>query len=710
MDANLRQTRPTRRVALRAIMLLMVVSAAAFLVLILTLPSPPDNFPAQAGEVAQQNIQAPRTVEYVSQILTEQARQSAENQVAPVYAPPDPAIARLQIEHLRSALQYITVVRNDIFASPEQKLADLGKMQDLHLDEETANALLGLPQNRWDSLQQETLSVLEQVMRSSIRQDELETVRRSIPTLVSLALSEDQAQLVADLVSAFVVPNSFFSPELTELARQAAREAVEPVTQTFIEGETIIQSGEVVTDFHIEALTKLGLIQPPENPQNGYLGTGALILVAAGFVWMYFLRRRPAMLNNLRSLVIIALLFLAFLIGARLLVNRSVMPYIYPLSAFGLLLGVLFGQELGLVLSFVLAVLAGYGVPNSLDLTLFYLFPALTGVLALGRAQRVAHFFRAGVVIALTGFAMVLAYRWPFVTTDLRGLVELSLAAIFNGVAATSITLLLQYLLAQFLGLVTPLQLLEISRPDFPLLQFFLRNAPGTYQHSLQVANLAEQAAERIGADPLLTRVGALFHDVGKAANASFFIENQVPGSINTHDDIQPAESAAAIIRHVTDGVELARKHRLPGRITDFMLEHHGTLVTRYQYRKAIDAAGGDPSQVDLDNFRYPGPSPRSRETALLMLADGVEARARAEQPKDEDELRALIRSVIEIAQREGQLDNTPLTLRDLHVITESFVTTLRNTYHPRIQYPKSLSGESRPAAEDVPTTPNPPK
>ncbi len=710
MDANLRQTRPTRRVALRAIMLLMVVSAAAFLVLILTLPSPPDNFPAQAGEVAQQNIQAPRTVEYVSQILTEQARQSAENQVAPVYAPPDPAIARLQIEHLRSALQYITVVRNDIFASPEQKLADLGKMQDLHLDEETANALLGLPQNRWDSLQQETLSVLEQVMRSSIRQDELETVRRSIPTLVSLALSEDQAQLVADLVSAFVVPNSFFSPELTELARQAAREAVEPVTQTFIEGETIIQSGEVVTDFHIEALTKLGLIQPPENPQNGYLGTGALILVAAGFVWMYFLRRRPAMLNNLRSLVIIALLFLAFLIGARLLVNRSVMPYIYPLSAFGLLLGVLFGQELGLVLSFVLAVLAGYGVPNSLDLTLFYLFPALTGVLALGRAQRVAHFFRAGVVIALTGFAMVLAYRWPFVTTDLRGLVELSLAAIFNGVAATSITLLLQYLLAQFLGLVTPLQLLEISRPDFPLLQFFLRNAPGTYQHSLQVANLAEQAAERIGADPLLTRVGALFHDVGKAANASFFIENQVPGSINTHDDIQPAESAAAIIRHVTDGVELARKHRLPGRITDFMLEHHGTLVTRYQYRKAIDAAGGDPSQVDLNNFRYPGPSPRSRETALLMLADGVEARARAEQPKDEDELRALIRSVIEIAQREGQLDNTPLTLRDLHVITESFVTTLRNTYHPRIQYPKSLSGESRPAAEDVPTTPNPPK
>jgi putative nucleotidyltransferase with HDIG domain len=710
MEVNPRQIKPTQRAALWAIVLLMAVSMAAFIALILTLPSQPDNFPAQAGEVAQQDIQAPTTVEYISQILTEQERQNAERQIEAVYASPDPAIARLQIEHLRAALQYVTVVRNDTFASPEQKLADLSAMQDLHLDEETANTLLALSQNRWDVLQQETLSVLEQVMRSSIRQDELETVRRSVPTLVSLALSEDQAHLVADLVAAFVTPNSFFSPELTNLARQSAREAVEPVTQTFIQGETIVQSGEVVTDFHIEALTELGLVQPAENPQNGYLGAGALVLVAAGFTWLYFLRRRPAMLNHLRSLGIIALLFLVFLVGARLLVNRSVMPYLYPLSAFGLLLGTLFGLEFGLVLSLILSILAGYGVTNSLDLSLFYLFSALTSVLALGRARRVAHFFRAGIAIAASGFAMIIAYRWPTGNTDLRGLAELGLAAVFNGIAATSITLLLQYLLAQFLGLVTPLQLLEISRPDFPLLQFFLRNAPGTYQHSLQVANLAEQAAEHIGADPLLTRVGALFHDVGKAANASFFIENQVPGSINTHDDIQPVESAAAIIRHVTDGVELARKHRLPTRITDFMLEHHGSLITRYQYRKALDAAGGDPAKVELGQFRYPGPSPRSRETALLMLADGVEARARAEQPKDEDELRALIRNVIEIAQREGQLDNTPLTLRDLHTITESFVTTLRNTYHPRIQYPKTLPGESKPAAEDIPTTPNLPK
>ncbi|HQX01397.1 MAG TPA: HDIG domain-containing protein, partial [Anaerolineales bacterium] len=210
------------------------------------------------------------------------------------------------------------------------------------------------------------------------------------------------------------------------------------------------------------------------------------------------------------------------------------------------------------------------------------------------------------------------------------------------------------------------------------------------YQHSLQVANLAEQAAEKIGADPLLTRVGAQFHDIGKALNPTFFIENQIPGNVNTHQDIAPEESSATIIRHVTDGIALAKKHRLPRRLHDFILEHHGTLITLYQYTQAMDAAGGDATKVDIEKFRYPGPRPRSRETALLMLADATEARARAERPANEDELRVLVNNVIANVQKFNQLDDTMLTLRDLNLITESFVTTLRGQYHPRIQYPNA--------------------
>ena len=242
-------------------------------------------------------------------------------------------------------------------------------------------------------------------------------------------------------------------------------------------------------------------------------------------------------------------------------------------------------------------------------------------------------FFWAGAVVAACGSLVAIAYRLPQPETDWVGISTLVGAALLNGIASASLTVLLQFFLAQFLGTTTALQLLEISRPDHPLLQRVLRNAPGTYQHSLQVANLAEQASERIGADALLTRVGALYHDVGKALNPAFYIENQMPGAPNPHDQLDPAASAEIIIQHVKDGLELARQHRIPRRIQDFIREHHGTMIARYQYVNAVKAAGGDESKVDSEPFRYPGPSPRSRETAILMLADGSEARVRAERP-----------------------------------------------------------------------------
>jgi putative nucleotidyltransferase with HDIG domain len=275
-------------------------------------------------------------------------------------------------------------------------------------------------------------------------------------------------------------------------------------------------------------------------------------------------------------------------------------------------------------------------------------------------------------------------------------------AALLNGIASTSLTVILQFFLAQFLGMTTALQLMEVSRPDHPLLQLVLRNASGTYQHSLQVANLAEQAAERIRADALLTRVGALYHDVGKVLNPIFYIENQIPGSPNPHDKLDPVTSAGIIIHHVIDGVELARKYRIPKRIRDFIVEHHGTMITRYQYVRALEAADGDESLVDMEQFRYPGPRPKSRETAILMLADGSEARVRAERPKNEEEMRAVVKAVIENRVAMGQLDETELTLEELEQIADSFTGTLRGMYHPRIEYPK-LERSASSQADTVP-------
>ncbi|MEJ2598846.1 MAG: HDIG domain-containing protein [Anaerolineales bacterium] len=415
----------------------------------------------------------------------------------------------------------------------------------------------------------------------------------------------------------------------------------------------------------------------------------ALVILLTVFI-AFFLQRRSKLLQESRGLLVMVGLFLAFLLVGRLIISgHAVLPYAFPLATFSLTMAALLAPGLSLILSLPLAILTAYGLPNALDLTLYYTLTSLLGVLALGRARRVTTFFWAGIAVALSGTAVVMIYRLPLPSTDWIGLATLTGAAFFNGLASASLTVLLQFIFAQFLGLTTPMQLMELTRPDSPLLQLILREASGTYQHSLQVANLAEQAAEIVGADALLTRVGALYHDVGKALNPGYFIENQVPGMMNPHDLLDPVSSADIIIRHVTQGLEQARKSHLPRRIQDFILEHHGTMITRYQYVKAVNAAGGDESQVDMAQFRYPGPRPQSRETAILMLADGSEARVRAEKPKDADELRRIVKEVIDNRVSIGELDDTDITLSDLNRIVDSFTATLRGIYHPRITYPK---------------------
>ncbi len=689
---------PTRIRTLQ-IILLALVSIISYGTLVLPALIGPAAVSLQVGDVSPSDFQAPDDKEYISEVRTEEARLAAENAVTPVYAPPDQSIARKQLERLRASLQYISLVRDDVNSTDAQKISDIESLSDISIKPQTIEQILALPPARWDAIQQESLSVLEQVMRRTIRDTDLDAVRRSVPSLVSLALNEDQAAIVVELVSAFVTPNSVYSADLTDAAKQSARDAVDPIIQSYKAGEIIVLRGQIIRSAQLEALQELGLIEQSSTWQE-YAGAGALVVMLAALTILYFSRRHLAFLADARSLVIVALIFLVFVVGARFfIVDRTVLPYAYPLAAVGLLVATLFGLEAGIIISILISLLVPYAMPNAFDLMPYYLFSSLTGVLVLGAARRVWTFFRAGMAVSLAGIVVLAAFRLPFASMDGIAMLQLSGAAIFSGLASSSIALLLQYFLAQTLGLTTALQLIEISRPDFPLLQFFLRNAPGTYQHSLQVANLAEQAAELIGADALLTRVGALFHDVGKALNPSFFIENQAAESINPHDDVDPAESAAAIIAHVTDGVALAHKNRLPRRIDDFILEHHGTMTTRYQYSQAVKAAGGDASKVDIENFRYPGPRPRSRETALLMLADGTEARARAERPQDEEAIRKLVLSTIEAAQKQGQFDDTNLTLKDLGIVTDAFVTILKGTHHPRIAYPKEM-----PAGEDVTT------
>jgi putative nucleotidyltransferase with HDIG domain len=657
-----------------------------------------------AGEVASREFVAPRSLTYTSDILTEEQREAAAGSISAIYSPPNTTIARNQLESMRSTLAYINSVRADEFATNEQKLADLAALEDIDLDQETAQHILDLSDSRWQAVQQEAIVVLEQVMRATIREDRLEEARETVPALVSLSLPEDQALIVSELVTGFVAPNSLYSEVLTETAKQQARESVVPVERSFVQGQTLLLRGQIISDVDIEALEHFDLVKTQTRWQD--LVSAAALAVVTLVYFLVYLNRNPDLTQDLRGLTVIIILFIVFLVGGRFVVNsQSMIPYIYPLAAFSLIVASLFGTKTALVFTLPICILFAYDTPNAFELTLYNLLGSYSGVFALGAARRMTSFFWAAALIAFSEIMVILAFRIPQPNADLINIAALVGIALVNGIASSSFTVLLQYILAQILGMTTALQLMEISRPDHPLLQFILRNAPGTYQHSLQVANLAEQAAEIIGADTLLTRVGAIYHDAGKAKNPHFFIENQLPGTKNPHDTLDPVPSAQTIINHVPDGVELARKHRLPRRIQEFIEEHHGTMKTRYQYAKAVEAAGGDESLVDENQFTYPGPRPKSRETAILMLADGSEARIRAEGPTDEDELRKVIKSVVEHRLSSGQLDETNLTLRDLDELIDSFTTSLRGIYHPRIEYPDTKK-EIPPRSEEIPTVP----
>ena len=684
---SIKEKRPNSNGAVKLIILILTCGLA-FGALVL-----PDLLNSQTqmvavGEVSPQEILAPYSITFESRVLTDAAREGAAAAVQSVYSPPDPAIARAQLEKLGNTLYFISTVRNDNYSTQVQKMQDLKSLTELRYTDAEYVYLLELTEQDWQAIGVEASRVLEVVLRESIRNSQLGTVKSNLPASIDFSFPSDQTKLIISVVSPFIVPTSLFSEEQTEVARDQARSSIEPIKRQIMAGEVLVRRSEIVSPVDLEALTAFGLGEPTDRAAL-LLSSGAIIAVIAVLALIYYQKTKKESFNQLNSILLIAFFFLLFLGLAKFLVmDRTILPYLFPIAAFGMTLAILFNLQFASFYMLLLVALTVYGHVRSTELALYYMLPTIAGMLVLGKGRRVSSFLLASIVIGVMSTTVIVAFRLGDGNTDWVGIASLIGAGLFNGVASSTFALLLQNIFAYVLDVPTALQLMDISRPDHPLLQHILTNAPGTYQHSLQVSNLAEQAADAIGADRLLVRVGALYHDAGKAENPTFFIENQIRDKIDSHDSIDPTVAAATIIRHVTDGVALAKRYRLPSRIIDFMREHHGSNITRYQYNHALELADNS-EDVDVNDFKYPGPSPRSKETALLMLADGTEARARANTPRSDEEIVAVIDSVFEVVQSNGQLDNTDLTLRDLQTIKKSFFNTLKQSYHPRIKYPE---------------------
>lgn len=685
---------------LRAVFMGLLFVILSSLILVLKIPPGGSNEQLNVGNVAQRDVLAPERITYVSQIQTEAARARAEAAVAEVYDPPDTRVARQQVARARQIFDYFDSVRADNYASLDEKRELIAAVNDLTLTNSIIDSMLTASSEIWTVIKAEMITVLDQAMRAEIRPNQSAAARRRLPMLLDLDVSDQAAAVVIAIVEDLIQPNTFVNEQRTAEERQLAREGVQPVVVTYEKNQRILRAGDLVRPADVEALEELGLQQPVFN-LSAVVGDVTFITLIGLVIGLYLLRFRPRVLGQPRHMWLLLLLLLLFVGMIRLMVpGHTLLPYVFPMAALSIMLAALIEVQLSILVTILMGLVIGYVAGGSLEFTIYAVVGGLVGIFSLGPVERVNRLLWSSVYVALTNVAIVLIFRLPGGELDSIGLLQLIGAGAANGAFSASLTLIGFFLVGNFLGIITSLQLLDLARPTQPLLRQLLLRAPGTYHHSLMVSNLAEQAAEQIGADALLTRVGAYYHDVGKIMRPYFFVENQMNG-INVQDRLDPRTSAQIIISHVKDGLDLAKKYRLPRDVRAFISEHQSRGLIKYFYHQALEQAD-DPSQVDEADFRYPGPRPQSKETAIVMLADSCEAAVRAAHPNSVEEIDKIARRIINDKLANGDLDECDLTTHDLDQIRSAFVKILQGVFHPRIKYPEEVKEElarSSPAA-----------
>ena len=673
----------------------MGVLTAALLTVALSVDLLPRVYDLKEGDVASVAIKAQRNITYVSQIRTRLARDSAAAQVPPVIELNRDVITQ-QTRGLADLIQAINVVRGDAtHPNPTDKEQAIAQLVAPPLTGTTAHQLATLDDYHWSTIANEGQRVLQDIMKDRIPDSSVDEVRNDVPLRVTPFFSDADRAVVVELVQRFVRANQVLNQDATARAQQDAREAVAPVEQTYARGQTVVRDGQVVGPLEIEALEALGLRNPPFDWQSlaaAALLSFSLIGVLAAFIWNF----DRNLLYRDRRMILLAGLILIAVVAARMVIpGRPLWAYIFPLPAVSMLLAILIDAQLALAVGVMLSVLLAWIAGASLEIGVIALVGTMVGGLAVWRKERLIAYFVAGGEVALAMIATYLAFFFSSRNDDL-GLVSIvGFELLVNGVLSSLLAVGSFAVLGRIFGILTTVQLLELANPTQPLLRRLLMEAPGTYHHSIMVGNLAERAAEVIGADSLLVRVAAYYHDIGKLERPWAFIENQADTIANVHDTLHPQQSAQIIAAHVTDGIKLSEKYRLPARIREMIPQHHGTRTISFFYQQASERTT---DSVDAALFTYPGPRPQSREAAILMLSDSTEAAARAARDHSREAIEQLVERIIHQRLEEGQFDDCNLTLRDLTRIKQSFVTLLTGIYHPRIPYPPS--GPSQPHAD----------
>ncbi|MDB5056679.1 MAG: hypothetical protein JWO59_151, partial [Chloroflexi bacterium] len=637
---------------------------------------------------AQSNILAPSDFSFVDTVATAARRAQAAAGVQTQYR--TSTEAQVQSESVLTAiLSAIPELQKQVHNKGRHgdQATTLIRLSQGAVSQKLAQQLLGLSAQQLARVQNLALNALQLTSRQPIPLSQVPILQgvSPFPVTVPAGLERD---LAGQLYAAFLKPNRIADSTQTLKAQQAAVAAVAPVEVTYRRNQVIVRLGDVVTAGELTALQAAGLANSATSWQE-LAACFMISIVAAGLLHGYLISIQSPILVRPRRLLLLNTLLLGTVTAAVFtLQGHGLLPFIFPSATLSMLLAVLLNAEVSVVATAAWAVLAGWLVGGSFEIATYYLVTGVTSALLVRSVRRSSDFFVAGFSAAGAGFVTILAFKLLHQGYDWLGLSTYTVGVLVSGGLAAALTIGGLSGLGRLFGVTTGLHLLELSHPNHPLLRRLMQEAPGTYHHSMMIGTLAERAAEQIGADPLLVRVVAYFHDIGKLVSPPSFAENQA-GIENVHEQLEPKQSVELILQHVYEGVRLARQYHLPEVLEDGIWQHHGTNMVSFFYQQAVAMYGADVARVE--DYRYPGPKPQSSEMAILMLADGVEAAVRSSPGIDADQIRAIIHRIAQERLHDGQFDECNLTLRDLAVIQESFATVLQGFSHPRVQYPSPV-------------------
>ncbi|CAG7840086.1 phosphohydrolase [Clostridium novyi B str. ATCC 27606] len=632
------------------------------------------------GDIARVDIKAPKEV---TDTLKTKEKQIQQEEAVPLQYNKNVEIKKETLQEIDTLFfqvnKYLDNGNDDI-----KKIEQLKIDTKINLSEEELKALTKLDKSQLKMLQDNLIRIMNKVLDLDIREENEEDIKKAQDAVAvkfnSSKLSRNLRDLGIRIGTIMIKPNFFYDDSKTNELKAEARKSVQPII--IKKGQTIVKEGEPVTERDIIILKDLGLLDN-DNNINIYITIVALVVFIIFLQWFYIYKHYKKIFNDYKKLILLSMLTCISVLLARTLAIIS--PFLIPLACVPMLFTLLINYKVSMTYNIFNCILISAAVQFNIEITLLAILNGILGAMALKKLQQRNDILYVSIFIGAMSVVLTLTVGFLLSNNVLEVLKKSGFSFIGSVTSAILTVGFLPFFESTF-DIVTTIKLLEISNPNHPVQKRLLLEAPGTYHHSVLVANLAEVAAEQVGGNPVLARVSAYYHDIGKIKRPMFFKENQL-GAENPHDKISPNLSTLIITSHVKDGVEIAKEYKLPQVIKDAIEQHHGTSLVKYFYITAKNNSE-KPEEVKEEDFRYQGPIPESKEVAILMLADSVEAAVRSISEPTKGKIEEMVNNIIKARFNEGQLDNCDLTLKDLEKIRKSFLKTLSGIYHQRIEYP----------------------